>query len=428
MFRRFLFMLVVLCLNMATISHAKDPETVSVLALVNRDIITTQDMEERIKMNLALTGMKPDEATFKRLRMQVIQKLVDEALQRQEAKRQSITLSEREREGGWDMLAKSQQKTVPELKEWFRQNGLSLATAQRQMETEMGWSKYLFTRVQPRLQVSDVEMQEAIEIVANERGYDEWRIGELLVPATPNPDQGNTQNPEELAAELIKQIEGGTDFSKLAKQFPAVSGSTTEEDGTRWVSPSQLDQDVAKALETLEPGKISPPIRTAAGVYVIKIHEKRKMLEADPGDTEVAIRQVILPVAPDASQKEVAKQMESAKAMVKDISSCDALTAAAEATPTANVHDLGRLQVRDLDAKVKPIVTPLATGTPSEPFITPIGVHVLMVCERIEARSSAVDKNRIREMIIQKKLGLEAIRIMRNLRREALLELRKPQS
>ncbi|MBI1274632.1 hypothetical protein GC177_01515 [bacterium] len=398
-------------------------DTVKVLALVNRDIITTQDVDERVKMTLALTSMKPDDESISRLRKQVLQKLVDETLMRQETKKQGVSLTEREREGGWAILAKSQQKEVPELKQWFKDHGLSPATAQRQMDAEMTWSKYLFTRVQPRLQVSDGELQEAVEIIANERGFDEWRIGELLVPANANPNEGE-QDPEALAADLVKQLQEGTDFSKLAKQFPSVSGGPTEEDGTRWVSPSQLDPDIAKALENLEPGQISAPVRTAAGVHVLKFYEKRKMLEADPSDTEVALRQVILPVAADASQKDVAAQMEKAKAMVKDVTSCDALQAAGENTLGANVHDLGRMQIRELDPKVKPIVIPLATGTPSEPFISPLGVHVLMVCERIEARSTAVDKNRVREMILQKKLGLEALRLLRNLRRDALLEVR----
>lgn len=411
----------------ATIETTNRPaatsDIVKVLALVNRDIITTQDVEERVKMTLALTNMKPDDESIRRLRKQVLQKLVDEALMRQETKKQGVSLTEREREGGWAILAKSQQKDVPELKQWFKERGLNLATGQRQMDAEMTWSKYLFTRVQPRLQVSDGELQEAVEIIANERGFDEWRIGELLVPANANPNEG-AQDPEALATDLVKQLQEGTDFSKLAKQFPSVSSGPEEDDGTRWVSPSQLDPDIAKALEGLEPGQISAPVRTAAGVHVLKFYERRKMLEADPGDTEVALRQVILPVDADATQKDVAAQMEKAKSMVKDVTSCDALQAAGENTPGANVHDLGRMQIRELDPKVKPIVIPLATGTPSEPFISPLGVHVLMVCERIEARSTAVDKNRVREMILQKKLGLEALRLLRNLRRDALLEVR----
>jgi peptidyl-prolyl cis-trans isomerase SurA len=67
----------------------------------------------------------------------------------------------------------------------------------------------------------------------------------------------------------------------------------------------------------------------------------------------------------------------------------------------------------------------LPIGQVSAPFRTPLGIHLMIICERISPRSIPIDRQQIKQSIEQKKLALEAMRQMRNLRRDAYIEIKK---
>ena len=66
-----------------------------IAAVVNDDVITTQDLIDRINLGIATSGLPNDDATRQRLAPQVLRGFIDEKLQLQEAKRLGTDVTER---------------------------------------------------------------------------------------------------------------------------------------------------------------------------------------------------------------------------------------------------------------------------------------------------------------------------------------------
>ncbi len=95
------------------------------------------------------------------------------------------------------------------------------------------------------------------------KGDEEYRAAHILVKT------------EDEAKELVTTLEGGADFSELAKE------KSTGPSGPRggdlgWFSLGQMVPEFEQAVVALEPGTISTPVKTQFGWHVMKLNEKRE--------------------------------------------------------------------------------------------------------------------------------------------------------
>ncbi|MEJ6708555.1 MAG: peptidylprolyl isomerase [Amylibacter sp.] len=105
------------------------------------------------------------------------------------------------------------------------------------------------------------------------KGDEEYRAAHILVKT------------EDEAKELVTTLEGGADFSELAKE------KSTGPSGPRggdlgWFSLGQMVPEFEQAVVALEPGTISTPVKTQFGWHVMKLNEKREK----PKPTLVEVR------------------------------------------------------------------------------------------------------------------------------------------
>ncbi|WP_245413654.1 peptidylprolyl isomerase [Mangrovicella endophytica] len=99
---------------------------------------------------------------------------------------------------------------------------------------------------------------------------------------------------KEEADAVIKQLEGGADFVKLASEKS--SGPSGSEGGDLgFFGPGQMVPEFEKAAFALKPGEYTKtPVQTQFGWHVIKVEEKRKA-EAPAFDTvKEQVRQVVM--------------------------------------------------------------------------------------------------------------------------------------
>ncbi len=83
-----------------------------IAAVVNDDIISNRDLEERTRMALALSHLPDTLETRRRVVPQVLRKMIDEHLQMQEAKRLKIALTDKEIDDGIAMIEAEQTITA----------------------------------------------------------------------------------------------------------------------------------------------------------------------------------------------------------------------------------------------------------------------------------------------------------------------------
>ena len=86
--------------------------------------------------------------------------------------------------------------------------------------------------------------------------------------------------------------------------------------------------------------------------------------------------------------------------------------------------NLGRVKLASMPAPLRETVAQLAVGTPSAPQVTADGVVVLMVCARDADADATPSREDVRQRLTLQQLDMVARQYLRDLRRQALVDVR----
>lgn len=100
---------------------------------------------------------------------------------------------------------------------------------------------------------------------------------------------------------------GRADFAELARQFSA-DGSAARGGDLGWIYPGDTVPEFEQAMNALAPGAVSSPVRTAFGLHLIQVLERR-VDEASPDRLRAAARQALRERRLDETLQEWLRQL-----------------------------------------------------------------------------------------------------------------------
>ena len=309
-----------------TVLGKSDPAVRKATALVNGDVITDTDLEQRLNLVIAANGGKVADEERERLRLQVLRNLIDERLQIQEAKAKEITVEKKDVDDTFTRVAKNFKRTPDNFDEYLRQRGASATTLRQQIKAELAWNRLLRRKVEPFVNVGDDEVQAVIAQLEKAKGQDEYRVGEIFLGAPAGQDTAQMATAEN----IVKQVRTGGSFVAYARQF-SESASASQGGDMGWMRAAQLPQSERTVLAGLRPGQVSDPVRVAGGIAVVALVDKRQVLVADPENATLSLKQMSLELTgaqatPEGAKAAVAK-LESA---AHNMGGCGKVEAAAK--------------------------------------------------------------------------------------------------
>ncbi len=403
-----------------TLFGKNDPKVRKATAIVNGDIITGTDIDQRLALIVLANGGRVEAEERERLRLQVLRNLIDESLQIQEAAAQDIKISRDEVEQSYARVSRNFKRTPAEMDAYLREQGSSNRSIKRQIEGELAWSRLLRRRVEPFVNVSDDEVQAVIARLEAAKGTQEFRVGEIYLSATP-------ENQNEVAANarrIVEQIKQGGSFAAYARQFSEASTASVGGD-LGWVRAAQLPDSLAGAVQQLAVGQLAGPIQTPGGFSVLYLADSRQVLTADPRDATLNLRQLSLAFAPNVTEAEATAKAEALARATQSMGGCGKADEVAKSMG-AEVVDNDAVKVRDLPAPLQDMLLRLSIGQATQPFGSQKeGVRVLVLCGRDEARAaSGPSPDQLRSQIEETRVNQRAQRYLRDLRRDAVVDYR----
>ena len=100
-----------------------DPYLRKATAIVNGDVITGTDIDQRLALIVLANGGKVAPEELERLRLQVLRNLIDESLQIQEARANEVTISKAEIETSYVRVARNFKRSPADMSVYLRQQG-----------------------------------------------------------------------------------------------------------------------------------------------------------------------------------------------------------------------------------------------------------------------------------------------------------------
>ena len=397
-----------------------------VAAIVDNDVVMYSQYQTRLKevqQTIAKRGVQAPAEDV--LRQQVMERLILDAIQLQIAERSGIRVSDEELNASMATIAERNGLTQQEFAQALAADGLTLQDAQEQIRQEMIISRVRQYRVAERIQVTDQEVQ---NFLASDLGKmqlaEEYQLANILIPVPDAATNDDLDKAQKTVASVVKQLEQGADFAQLAMTYSA-SENALEGGEMGWRKAAQLPPPFDRLLGGMSIGQVTEPARTAGGIIMLKLLDKRG------GDVmyrdEVHVRHILLKPSeirsPEATQKlaqrlyERLRNGEDFAALAKQFSE--------DPGSALNGGDLNWIDPSSLVPVFREEMARTEIGQLSKPFESQFGWHVLQVLDRRSTASSAqMREQQAVSLLRNRKYDEELQTWLRQIRDEAYVEIK----
>jgi peptidyl-prolyl cis-trans isomerase SurA len=392
-----------------------------IAAVVNDDMISLGDLEARIRLILLSSQLPDNEQVRQRVTPQVLRTLIDEKLELQEAKRLNVTASDDEINKAFERL--EQQNNMPKggLEQVLSSHGVPRSSLTDQIRSAIIWNKLVDGKLGPNVSVSDEEIKDTLARIKQEIGKSQYRVAEIFL-AVDNPSQ--EADVKALADRLLDQIHQGASFSAVAQQFSQSPTAAVGGD-LGWLTAAELPHDIAEAVQSMQAGQLSAPIRTSGGFYVLGLLERRTFGTPSPADALVTLTRVSFMIPPEtATDADRQKAFAAAQQVSEAAKSCDDMRRIGKERAPQTSGEMRDVKIGGLPAEFQTLLASMQLSQPSKPLQFHDGFGVVMLCERKEAPSPIPTRDQLSETLTRQRLDTLARRYLRDLRRTAYVDLR----
>lgn len=147
--------------------------------------------------------------------------------------------------------------------------------------------------------------------------------------------------------------------------------------------------------------------------------------DAGADDRELALSEILLPVYDRNQEDKVVADAQGLVATLRGGGNFAAVARQVSAAASAeNGGDLGWVPVAAIIPDLRDRIAALPVGQVSDPFVSPAGVHIFLVREQRSRAQGPADRDAVRQRLEQQQLERQASRYLRDLRREAYIDVR----
>jgi len=387
------------------------------VAIVNDDVISEFDVERRMTLVLASTGAQLSGQERQQLRAQVMRSLVDERLQAQEAEEYDIAISPQIVSEQFQRVAANFNQSTDQFEEFLAQNGTSRSAFEDKIKSDITWSQLVQRRIDPLVSIGDDEVEEVIQRLEDSKGQFEYNLSEIYLGFTPT----NEVTVQSTAQRIAERIKEGASFEAFARQFSEAATAAVGGD-LGWVIEDQLDPTLRPIAGDLRVNQVSEAIRGPGGYYVVMMKDRRRILSADPLDTQYDLQQIFWSAENSEDPSELERLTQVADDAANQLNSCADVEAIARSSNANDSGPIGALRLRDLPAQLQEELRTLEGGDITKPLVFASGVRVFVICDRMEPEIQAPSEDAIYDQLNQQRVAMMARRYLRDLRRDAIVD------
>lgn len=265
-------LLLTLCLLLAHQSWAAQLLD-RIVATVNDEPILQSELEEAtfIALNqLRQQGITPPPR--KQLERKVLDQLILKKIQQQRAKQRHIQVTDDEINHALSQLAARNGMTLDQLQVTLEsQSPGAFAKLRKQVRDELMIEKLRQLEVINRINVTEQDVEQYLKQI-NGGPQKRYHLRHILIALPSAPTKVQVAEARAKAEQLRQQLNKGTDFAQLAVKHS--QGQYALKGGDLgWRNEAALPDLFINALKNLQPGEISPVLKSPSGFHLLKLED-----------------------------------------------------------------------------------------------------------------------------------------------------------
>ena len=398
-----------------------------IAAVVNEGVVLKSQVDQQYEAVVArLKGQEGQMPPAQVIRQQVLERLVLQEIQAQRAERLGIAVSDEMLNTALRDVAQRNGIPFDQMPMAMARQGIDYAAYREEMRREIALSLLRQRDVLTRIYVSPRELEQALDRQAGQADDNaEYDVSHILLSLPESATAEQMNQVEQRAQEIQQRAVAGEDFGQLAITYSQAQ-SALERGKLGWRRAAQLPQFISEEVVKLEPGQVSPPLRTPTGFHIVKLDAVRG------GDGPMVVEQVharhilLRPteVQDDATTRQRLEDLRERILAGEDFAALASITSE-DPGSAAQGGDLGWTGPGTFVPDFDEALGKLQENEISEPFRTQYGWHIVqMLGKRFHDQSDEVRRQRVLTALRESKVDEETELWLRRLRDEAYVEYR----
>lgn len=383
----------------------------AVAAIVDDKVITTFDVQQRVKLMIISSGRNPPPEMLPQLQQRALHDLVEEKLKLGEAKKMEVKVEDKEVEKELNNIAASGGATVPQLEEVLTKAGVSMASLRQEIRASIAWPRLVSGRYGNRVHISDKEVDATIERMREDATNEQYLVSEICIPV---PDPSQAPELYKGSLNLIEQMRKGVPFAVVAQQFSACTTAAAGGD-LGWVRAGELPPEIDEVIRTLPPHSVTNPIPSEGTFMIMAVRDKREAAVA--GEPTFTLAYASAPLS--MGRNEAIQSLEK----LKTADACGGRAMRQDLGPNIGVALIENAKLGDIDERFRSSIEDLNRGDLSGPIEADGYMHEVYVCEKDEGLGIP-SRSAVEDRIYSHKLERIGQQYLRDVERNAMVDIR----
>lgn len=247
-----------------------------IVALVNDEPITNYDVRQRMRL-ISITQRKQETEA---LRKKVIEDLIAERIQLQEATKNGVAVADDEVEELFGRVAKSNNMTGEQLTASLAQLGVNSKTMKEQIRARLAWRSVVQKKFRSQVSVNASQIDKAISeedtTDDDQKKATEFQLQRVRLELPSKPDQRDIANRLVEAERLRSRV---TSCSRIAEVIKPVRKASVKAVGRR--AAHQVAQPTRAILMATKEGSMTPATITSSGIELYVVCARRSVNRSD---------------------------------------------------------------------------------------------------------------------------------------------------
>jgi len=265
LFKIFAILFFIICNGNMSYAKSNLPNVI----IVNQNHITQPEITQRWQffLNTSKISNQKNTQSIAIWQEKLLEKLIEEVIILQNAQKLKIEISPDELNNHLVEIATKHHKTLMQWQDFLQKNNLDFSDYVKQIKAEILWFKIIEQKIKPKIQISNLEINEVAEQNNSSLLEPQFLIAEIVI-------NNNNKNTEKFVHNMYQQLLMGADFNILVNQF-SISESAKNNGQIGWFAKQDLNKKVYKVIANLSINSYSLPVQIENNWYIFKVINKK---------------------------------------------------------------------------------------------------------------------------------------------------------
>ena len=270
---------------------------------------------------------------------------------------------------------------LDQLRQALEKDGVSFTKFREDIRNEITLSRVKEREADNKVVVTENELESYFANQAQKGNDTEFNLGHILIQVPEQASAEQIQVRKKRAEQALAELNKGSDFGLVSASF-SDAANALQGGELGWRPASRLPQLFTEALNKLQPGDVSPLLRSPNGFHLLKLYDKRGR-DAVLVVTQTHARHILVKTNEVLSAADARHRLTELKERLDNGANfADLARLHSEDGSASKGGDLGWLSPGDTVPDFENAMIKLPINVVSPPIQTQFGWHLIEVLER----------------------------------------------